>query len=309
MHFELSDDQRAVMASVVTVLDRHAGPGRARDLGGDDPAYDAELEAALDAGGFLDLAGDHDAGPLGAALVVEATARAAGVVGVAARALVAPAIGLHEVASPVVLAVDGAEVPVRFGTAAATAVVLGDDEVRVVAVDAGDVTPLRTRYGYPFASMRLGAGQPVDIVPARVRDWWRVALAVELAGTMAAALEVTVDYVRERQQFGRPIGSFQAIQHRLAECAVGAQASRWMALEAAWRGAPAEAAASALSYALGAADRIFTETHQCTGAIGFTTEYDLHLWTMRIPALRAEAELLGSPGVAVAAERWGKVAS
>jgi alkylation response protein AidB-like acyl-CoA dehydrogenase len=165
------------------------------------------------------------------------------------------------------------------------------------------------RYGYPFAMLRLGAGEPVDVVPARLRDWWRVALAVELAGTMTAALDVTVDYVRERQQFGRPIGSFQALQHRLAECAVGARAARWMALEAAWLGAPPEAAAAALSYALVAADRIFADTHQCTGAIGFTTEYDLHLWTMRIPSLKAEAELLGSPGAAVAAERWGKVAS
>ena len=309
MRFELSDDQRAVMASVATVLERHAGAARARDLGGDDPTYDHELEQALATGGFLDLAADSDAGPLAAALVVEATARAAGVASIAARALVAPALGLDDLASPVALVVGGFGAPVRFAPAATTAVVLGADDVSVVDLAPGHVTPVRSRYGYPFGTIRLGAGRSADASPARLCDWWRVGLALELAGTTAAALDVTVAYVRDREQFGRPIGSFQAVQHRLAECAVGVRASRWLALEAAWLGAPAEAAATALTYGLESAERTFADTHQFTGALGFTTEYDLHLWTMRLPALRAEAALLGEPSRAVAATRWGTLAS
>ena len=125
---------------------------------------------------------------------------------------------------------------------------------------------------------------------------------------MAACLAVTVAYLSERRQFGRTIGSFQAVQHRLANCAIQIEASRWLAREAAFHGAPREATATAAAYALAAAGDVFSETHQLSGAIGFTREHDLHVFSMRLQALRIELGGLGGHRRALAAARWGAAA-
>jgi alkylation response protein AidB-like acyl-CoA dehydrogenase len=138
-----------------------------------------------------------------------------------------------------------------------------------------------------------------------MRAWWRVALAAEMAGTMKAALDVTLDHVRERIQFGRPIGSFQGVQHRLAECAVLIEGARWLAYEAAWHGAPAEAASLAAAHSATAALRVFHDCHQFNGAMGLTREHDLHVWSMRLPALQLEMEGPGHHRQAAALARWG----
>jgi alkylation response protein AidB-like acyl-CoA dehydrogenase len=138
----------------------------------------------------------------------------------------------------------------------------------------------------------------------RLRNLWRLALAAETVGTMAACLEVTLEYVKRRRQFGRAIGSFQAVQHRLAQCAVAVEGSRWLVYEAAGQDAPAEAAATAAAFATAAASLVFAETHQFTGAMGFTREHDLHVWSMRLQALRLEAGGVAGHRRAVARERW-----
>jgi len=139
--------------------------------------------------------------------------------------------------------------------------------------------------------------------PERMLAWWRVALGAELVGTMRSAFDLVLEHVKGRFQFGRPIGSFQALQHRLAEIAVLLEGSRWLVLEAAWTGSQ-EAAAVALTQTVVAARRLLLDAHQMAGALGFTTEYDLHLWTMRLPALMQESEWMGSPAAAVTAARW-----
>jgi alkylation response protein AidB-like acyl-CoA dehydrogenase len=185
-------------------------------------------------------------------------------------------------------------------------VALADDEVVVIEPGHGETEAVDSRFGFPMASVRRWDGRSLGAGPvAAVRAWWRVALALELCGLARAALDATVVHVRDRHQFGRPLGSFQGVQHRLAECEVLTQGARWLALEAAWSRADPERAAAAMTQALRAADRVFWDTHQLSGALGFTAEYDLHLWTMRMPALRAEARALGQPGVALATARWG----
>ena len=121
---------------------------------------------------------------------------------------------------------------------------------------------------------------------------------------MRSALHITVEYLKQRRQFGRPIGSFQAVQHRLAECAVVVEGSRWLTYEAAWLGANAEASATAAAYALAAAQRVFTETHQLSGSIGFTREHDLHVFSMRLQALRLELDGVAGHQRALARSRW-----
>ena len=117
---------------------------------------------------------------------------------------------------------------------------------------------------------------------------------------MAAALPSPSRTLKQRQQFGRPIGSFQAVQHRLADCAVQVEGARWLAYEAARAGAPAEAAACAAAYAPQPPAACSRETHQLSGAIGYTREHDLHVWSMRLLALRLE---LGGAGAQRARSR------
>jgi alkylation response protein AidB-like acyl-CoA dehydrogenase len=311
LDFELSDDQRGVIEAVDALLARHAGAARAIELAGKG-AYDTALDAALAEAGFAEIALGEETGALEAALVVERVARAAGSVAFAAQALVAPLVAGRALPGPIALARAGDDGPIRFAPAARTLLVWDGDVARASTLAAGDVTPVRSNFGYPVgrvseaarargASLGAGSGE-------RLLAWWRVALAAEALGAMDAALRFTVAYVSQRVQFGRPIGSFQAVQHRLADCAVQIEGARWLAYEAAAQGAPAEAAACAAGFALAAAGRVQRETHQLSGAIGYTTEHDLHVWSMRLLALRFELGGAGEQLRALARERWGATA-
>jgi alkylation response protein AidB-like acyl-CoA dehydrogenase len=308
MDFEPDADQRAILDAVEALLARHAGAGRAREVLGKG-GYDAELDAALGEAGFLEVTFGDGAGALEAALVTEAVARAGGVVAVAATVLVAPGVAGCAFPGPIAL-VDAAaaEGPVRFAAHARTALVLDGDRARVVALGPGAATPVATVHGFPlgrFAPGALDGGERLGPGSGeRLARWWRVALAVEAVGAMDAALAVTTEYTRRRRQFGRAIGSFQAVQHRLAECKVMLEGARWLAREAAWRDAPAEAAATAAAHALAAATRVFADTHQLSGAMGFTHAHDLYVWSMRLPALRLELGGLGAQRRAAARARW-----
>jgi alkylation response protein AidB-like acyl-CoA dehydrogenase len=113
-----------------------------------------------------------------------------------------------------------------------------------------------------------------------------------MAGAARRVLDMTVQYVSGRKQFGRPVGSFQAIQHRCADMAVMLQGSRHTAYRAAWaltEGRPAAREVALAKMAMNEAlPRICSIAHQCHGAIGFTWDYDLHLFTRRAVAWRAE---------------------
>jgi alkylation response protein AidB-like acyl-CoA dehydrogenase len=117
-------------------------------------------------------------------------------------------------------------------------------------------------------------------------------LACEAVGAADRALERTVEYVGQREQFGRPIGSFQAVKHRLAEVYVAVQAARSAAYYAAWATAQGEpAGALALAQALEALRPAAAEGIQLHGGIGFTWEHDAHLYFKRA----AGDELLFGP--------------
>jgi alkylation response protein AidB-like acyl-CoA dehydrogenase len=308
MNFELSEDQRALIEAVDALLARHGGAARAIELAGKG-GYDEALAAALAAAGFLEIAQGGETGALEAALALERVAHAAGTVAFAATALVAPLVVGRALPGPVALARADDGGPIRFAPAARTLLVLDGEQARVAALAAADVAPVPSNFGYPFGRIAEAARRRGETLGPgsgeRLLAWWRVALAVEAVGAMDAALRFTVRYLSQRQQFGRAIGSFQAVQHRLAECAVQVEGARWLAYEAAARGAPAEAAACASAYALGAAGRVHRETHQLSGAIGYTTEHDLHVWSLRLLALRLELGGEGAQLRALARERWG----
>jgi alkylation response protein AidB-like acyl-CoA dehydrogenase len=321
MNFELNEDQQAILAAVDRLLVQHAGPARAIELNRQGQ-YDEMLHNALDEAGFSSIASDlaTASGPAGleATLIVEAIARAGGVVASAAQLLVAPAVSNHCITGPIALCtLDNLakQVPLRFAAQAKTLLVLGIGEVHVIPLTSGEMEPVRTSFGYPMGKLAEAnryfdlstAGESLGPQAAQaMRNWWRLALAVEAVGTMDAALQYTVAYLKQRRQFGRTIGSFQAIQHRLSLCAIQVEASRWLAREAAYHGAQPEAVAAAAAFALHAADQVFTETHQMSGAIGFTCEFDLHIWSMRLLALRQELGGVGGARRALVEARWGK---
>lgn len=306
MDFELDADQQAIVDAVGSLLAQRAGAARAIELAGKSE-YDRELDAALDDAGFTGVALAEGAGPLEAALVCHAVAKAGGVVSIGASALVAPGVTGRQIQGPVALADLSQGGPVRFAAHARTLLAVDGDQARVIALEPADVERVASNSGYPLArvSVEPSRGEPLGAGSGeRLRAWWRVAIAVEAAATMSAALDVTVDYVKRRRQFGRAIGSFQAVQHRLAECSVWIEGSRWLAYEAAFEGAPAERAAAAAAHAGAAAGRVFAETHQLSGAMGFTREHDLHVWSMRLQALRLELGGVAAQRRALAQARW-----
>jgi alkylation response protein AidB-like acyl-CoA dehydrogenase len=305
--FEWSDDQRAILAAVDALCAQHAGPARAKLLDAK-AAWDEPLDAALREAGFAAVAlGAPETGTLEAALVVAAVARHAGTLPIGAQALVAPALVGRSVPGPVALVSLAHPGPVRFGAHARTALVDCGDEARIVALAPGNGAPVRSNFMLPVGALALDAhsGESLGAGSGEVlRSWWRVALAAELYGTMQAALDVTVAYVKRRRQFGRAIGSFQALQHRLAMCTVRVEGTRWLTFEAASQKRPREAAAVAAAYAAEAANQLFRETHQLTGAMGFTREHDLHVFSMRLAALGLELGGASAHRRAITAQRW-----
>ncbi|MEU8528948.1 MULTISPECIES: acyl-CoA dehydrogenase family protein [Streptomyces] len=114
-------------------------------------------------------------------------------------------------------------------------------------------------------------------------------VAAEAVGAAAHCLDRTVEHVRAREQFGRPVGSFQAVKHRLADLYVQLQAARSAACYAAWdagRPGPGEpgAAQLALAQCLETARAVTGETIQLHGGIGFTWEHEAHLYFKRASA-------------------------
>jgi alkylation response protein AidB-like acyl-CoA dehydrogenase len=118
-------------------------------------------------------------------------------------------------------------------------------------------------------------------------DRGALAYSAELLGAAARCLEDTVAYARDRVQFGRPIGSFQAVKHRCADMLVDVEGMRSATWWAAWCLSVGDdessvAASTAKAWCSEAADRVLNSTLQVHGGIGFTWECDVHLYLKRV---------------------------
>jgi alkylation response protein AidB-like acyl-CoA dehydrogenase len=134
---------------------------------------------------------------------------------------------------------------------------------------------------------------------------WRLLTAAALNGLAARALEIAVDYVKERKAFGVPIGTFQSVRHRLADLAVAGDGSTLLAYEAAWASENDQGEAQRLSkmafiFASETAFRTCREALQFHGGYGVTLEYDIQLffrrakaWPLAIGDLRDQYRVLG----------------
>ena len=131
------------------------------------------------------------------------------------------------------------------------------------------------------------AGKGWDIVD-RVRSLSALAQCGEAVGAMAAVSDMTIEYAKSRVQFGRPIGTFQAVQRHCTDMWSDTEGARYLTYEAAWRisqGIPArKEVAMAKSFVSDASRRVMESAHQVHGAIGLTDEHDLTMYNRRMTA-------------------------
>jgi alkylation response protein AidB-like acyl-CoA dehydrogenase len=203
-------------------------------------------------------------------------------------ALAFPVVETAMVAAPLGLADAGAIVALADGPLVAWAdranVVLGCDGREIpldllTPVEAVDPSRPVHRIGRPTTA------PAEDVVDRAV-----LGTAAQLLGLGQAMLDLTVGYVKERRQFGVPVGSFQAVKHHLANGLKDLSFARPAVYRAAYSVATAAATATrdvsmAKAMASDAASFVARVALQCHGAIGYTVEYDLHLWLKRTWAL------------------------
>ncbi|MFE2443789.1 acyl-CoA dehydrogenase family protein [Streptomyces melanosporofaciens] len=148
----------------------------------------------------------------------------------------------------------------------------------------------------------LARGPAVAAAAARAADWAAFATAALALGTGLALVERTAAYAGQRTQFGRPIGSFQAVKHRLADALIGLEFARPLLYGAAVALASAarpagEVRAEVAAAKVAAGEAAYTAARtalQVHGALGYTDEYDLSLWIRKARALRSA---WGSPSI------------
>lgn len=184
----------------------------------------------------------------------------------------------------VIVVVDSVAAP-----ASARLVVAADATVE--PVDAIDPTR-------PAARVTRCAGEMLPGDVSAGVDRALLAIAAELVGVCSGSLEMTVAYVKERKQFGTPVGAFQAVSHRCAQMLLDTERARALTSQAAWSADAApdrlhEAAAMAKAAASDAGRDVTASAIQAHGGIGFTWEADVH-W--RYKRAQIDAVLLGGAG-------------
>ena len=122
----------------------------------------------------------------------------------------------------------------------------------------------------------------------KVLKWGAIGKCAEMSGGGQSVLDMTVEYAKHRTQFGRPIGTFQAIQHHCANMATDVEGAKFITYQAAWmlsEGLPADReVAMAKAWVSDAYKRVCALGHQSHGAIGFTKEHNMQLYSRRAKA-------------------------
>ena len=321
MHFELSEEQAELAATVRGLLDKRADSAAVRSASVSESGYDEALWATLcEQIGVAALAVPEELDGVGAsffetAVVLEELGRTLApspllATTVATEALLAggtdeakarllPRIAMGEIAT---LALD--EDAVLDGDRAAIVLALrGEDLVEVTGatatwVEAMDQSLRLARLDLSGAELTvIGAAGPARTRAELVGAASVAALAV---GMSERALRMTVDYSKERVQFGRPIGSFQALKHRMADVLARVEMARSASWAASYALSDPEAdpdetafqVHAAASYALETASLAASECVQLHGGIAITWEHDAHLVFKRAHAL---GQLFGAP--------------
>ncbi|WP_225097871.1 acyl-CoA dehydrogenase family protein [Streptomyces sp. CoH27] len=264
MRFQLTDDQRALRAGVRQLLERRFGHEALRAAVDAPGRLDRGLWRALGDAGFFALRLPEARGGVGlglpeAVLVFEEAGRALLPGPLVATHLAAGSVPGAATGETVVAAVDGELVEWLDGAD----VVLGDTSGAVPLRSLDPLTPLH-RVPVPGVTDPVGS----------------LLTAAEQLGTSGRVCELAVQHARTREQFGRPVGAFQAVQHLCADLLVRAEIARVAVYAAAVTADPADIAAARL-LADEAAVRGARDCLQVHGGMGFTWEADVHLHLKR----------------------------
>jgi len=309
MNFDFTDDQHSIKRTASELLASRSTFARVREHA-EAGTYDQDLWKELAglgwAGIFIDEAyGGQDLGTVELVILMEELGFAATpspFLSNAAAGLILTHAGSDEqrerwlpgIASGEALGTVGVRsnggAPVVPDAAAADVIVLLDGEgagASVVEASAATIEPRAaldpTRR---FASVEADGGEALEGDVGAGLDRIETALAAELTGVAQRALDMAVEYARERTQFGRPIGAYQAVSHACAQMLLEVEGARAATYYAAWT-AEAEpetlslAASMAKAYSADAGWRVTASSLQVHGGIGFTWEHDLQFLLKR----------------------------
>jgi alkylation response protein AidB-like acyl-CoA dehydrogenase len=314
VNLALSPEQEALAESLDRLLTKLSDPERVREVETEHAGFDAQLWAAL---------GDLGVPAMGAA---DSGATTVDLSVVAERA------GTHLASGPVVEALvaarwlgdpgdrlvvfhprdldDGG--PIAWAAVADSVLAVRGADVVLVDLTTTDRQPVADLGARGAATVDL-AGATVEVLghldAEVVEDGWRALTAAWLAGLARRALDLGIQYAKDRHQFGVPIGSFQTIQHRLADHHTAVDGARLLALEAAWAIDAGDRRApwlnrAALAFAGEQAEAASTWSLHVHGGYGFMVEYAIHLYVKRAKAVRLASARPADLARALAARRW-----
>lgn len=308
MDFSFGDDQIMFQEAVRDLLANECTPEVVRAAWENDTGRSVGLWGALAEMGVVGMTAPESAGGLGMdetdlVLLLEEAGRAA----LPEPLLEHTAVGiptLSEAGGPVAEAWleraaageatlgAGPDDGYTVGAAACDLVLLIGEQVRAVPVDAASLVEHRSIDGSRRLFEVEGDDVVIDADPGLAFDRAAGAAAAQCVGAAQHLLDATVEYVAQRYQFGKPVGTYQAVKHHLANTALKIEFARPAARHAAWCiavGDPDRSRDVSLAKALAsdAVDLAARTALQCHGAIGYTFEYDLHLWMKRGWALSA----------------------
>ncbi|WP_431238587.1 acyl-CoA dehydrogenase IpdE2 [Mycolicibacterium aichiense] len=298
-----TEERQMLRETVAALIDKHASPAAVRDAMESDRGYDESLWSKLcEQVGVAALVVPEDLGGAGGEL-----ADAAAVLDELGRGLVPTPLLGTTLAELALLAADEPDTDALEQLAAGESigavvfdpgyVVNGDVADVVVGIDGGSLTRWSDVSAEAVQTMdptrrlaRLSAGS-TDVIGADpgLADTASILLAAEQIGAATRCLELTVDYTKERVQFGRPVGSFQALKHRMADLYVAVQSARAVVDEAIAAPSPTSAALARLA-ATEAFTKVAGEAIQLHGGIAITWEHDIQLYFKRA---HGSAQLLG----------------
>lgn len=300
MRFAFTDDHLLFADGLADLLAGECTPAVVRAVWDDGSGHAPALWGQLADLGLFGLLVPTDHGGMGGAMVdavlLLERLGAAAVPGpvVEQMVAVAPALAGTDLGPG---ALDGSVVGTATTDAGAAVAHAGVADVVVtadVALTGFTTTPVASLDGGRVLA-NLHGGSPVagtDGYDPRTADRMALAVAAQLVGVASAMVDLAAEYARQRHQFGKPIGSFQAVKHLLADALAAVEFAKAPVWQAAWSldndrpTAPADVS-TARVLADTAAHRAARSALQVHGAIGYTWECDLHLWMKKVWALQA----------------------
>ncbi|MGZ5364627.1 MAG: acyl-CoA dehydrogenase IpdE2 [Mycobacterium sp.] len=301
----MSEERELLRGTVAALVEKHASPEAVRQAMESERGYDESLWKLLcEQVGAAALVVPEELGGAGgeladAAVVLEELGK---------RLVPTPLLGttLAELAllsfdEPDVDALEELAAGTKIGTVAFDTdyVVSGDVADIVIAADGQQLKRLTQFNAHPAKTMdptrrlaRIESQDSTDIgADPGLADTAAILLAAEQIGAAARCLDLTVAYTKDRVQFGRPIGSFQALKHRMADLYVAVQSARAVVNDAIAEPSPTSAALARFS-ASEAFSKVVAEAVQMHGGIAITWEHDIQLYFKRA---HGSAQLLGPP--------------